>query len=77
LGCPISRPVITEAGALGAAILGGIGKGIFSSVKTGVEAMVSVECTFDPNPNLIDQYTLRYEQYRQIWPLMKHFLLAH
>jgi xylulokinase len=77
LGCPISRPIITEAGALGAAILGGIGKGIFSSVKTGVEAMVSVECTFDPNPNLVDQYTLRYEQYRQIWPLMKHFLLAH
>jgi xylulokinase len=77
MGCPITRPVITEAGAMGAAILAGMGKGVYPSVKTGVENMVKLECTIEPNPSMTDRYARRYEQYHRIWPLMKQFLTAH
>ena len=33
MGRPITRPVIIEAGALGAAMLAGIGKGVFPNVQ--------------------------------------------
>jgi xylulokinase len=74
MGCPITRPVITEAGALGAAILAGIGKGEFSNVQTGVETMVKLDRVFEPNSNLVERYAQRYEQYRCMWPLMRDFL---
>jgi xylulokinase len=75
--CPITRPVVTEAGSMGAAILAGFGKGIFSTIKQGVEVMVKLDRTFEPNPKLVDQYTQRYQQYRRIWPLMEGFLRGH
>ena len=40
--------VITEAGALGAAILAGVGNGIFADVQTGVDVMVKLDCVFEP-----------------------------
>ncbi|MHB9034469.1 MAG: FGGY-family carbohydrate kinase, partial [Anaerolineae bacterium] len=46
---PFSRPRVTEAGALGAAILAGAGCGVFSSVAEGVGQMVQLDTTFEPN----------------------------
>jgi len=77
LNTPISRPLITEAGALGAAILSGVGQGIFPNVSSGVEKMVKIKCTFDPNPNMTEKYAQRYKVYKQIWPMMRDFLKAH
>ena len=71
---PIIRPAITEAGALGAAILAGIGKGIFPNSQAGVEMMVKLEHKFEPDKVQVSRYAQRYEKYRQIWPLMQHFL---
>jgi xylulokinase len=69
-----ARPRVTEAGTLGAAILAGIGAGIFRSVEEGVEAMVKLDRSFEPDPARHRAYAGRYEQYRQLWPLMKPFL---
>ena len=77
MGCPITRPVIIEAGALGAAMLAGIGKGVFPNVQTGVETMVKLDRVFEPDPDLVGRYAQRYEQYRCIWPLMRDFLKDH
>jgi xylulokinase len=74
MGCPITRPVITEAGALGAVILAGIGKGVFPNVQKGVETMVKLDRVFEPNSHLVERYAQRYEQYRCMWPLMRDFL---
>jgi xylulokinase len=74
MGCPITRPVIIEAGALGAAMLAGIGKGVFPNVQTGVRTMVKLDRVFEPNSNLVERYAQRYEQYRCMWPLMRNFL---
>jgi len=73
-GKPFVRPCVTEAGALGAAIMAGTGCGEFASYQEGVQAMVRIERTFDPDPRLQQVYQSRYESYRQMWPLMADYL---
>ena len=74
MGCPITRAGITEAGALGAAMLAGIGKGIYPNVQASVKTMVKLDRVFEPNSDLMDRYTQRYEQYRGMWSIMRNFL---
>jgi xylulokinase len=71
---PLVRPKVTEAGALGAAIIAGVGCGVFPSYEAGVEAMVSLERTFEPDPRKVEAYEIRFEQYRRLWPLMADYL---
>jgi xylulokinase len=73
-GRPIQRPVITEAGALGAAIVAGVGSGLFASYEEGVGAMVKPGRTFEPDESRHKLYQGRYEQYRQLWPLLGGYL---
>jgi xylulokinase len=74
LGRPIVRPRISEAGILGAAIIAGVGCGIFPTLEAGVEAMVKLERTFEPDLKLHALYQSRFEKYKQLWPLMKDYL---
>lgn len=71
---PFVRPAITEAGALGAALIAGTGAGVFASFDEGVGAMVTLDMTFEPDPDRTRCYNERYEQYRQLWPLMASYL---
>jgi xylulokinase len=73
-GRPFVRPCVTEAGALGAAILAGKGCGEFTSYEDGVDAMVRIERTFEPDPHQQQIYQSRFESYRQMWPLMASYL---
>lgn len=74
MGRPFVRPKITEAGALGAAIMAGVGSGVFSSYEAGVEAMVSLERIFEPDPQQQKLYESWFEKYRKLWPLTKEYL---
>jgi len=74
MGRPFVRPKITEAGTLGAAIIAGTGRGVFSSFEDGVEAMVRLERTFEPDPQQQKLYESRFEMYRRLWPLMGGYL---
>ena len=71
LGQPISRPVITEAGAMGSAIMAGVGSGVFPDYPSGVQAMVRLERTFVPDPLRQECYRARYEEYRRLYTLLK------
>jgi xylulokinase len=66
LGRPFVRPQVTEAGALGAAILVGVGSGVFPSFAAGVQAMVRLERTFEPDAQRQELYAARFEEYRQL-----------
>ena len=66
---PLTRPMITEAGALGAAIIAGVGAGCFDSYEQAVGAMVHFDRVFEPDPARHARYQARYDLYRQIWPL--------
>jgi len=74
MGRPFVRPRITEAGALGAAIMAGVGSGVFPSYEAGVEAMVSLERTFEPDPQQQKLYESWFDKYRKLWPFMKEYL---
>jgi len=74
MGRPFVRPEIKEAGALGAAIIAGVGSGAFSSYQAGVEAMVRLERTFDPDHHKHELYQERFEKYKRLWPLTGAYL---
>jgi xylulokinase len=76
LGQPFVRPAVNEAGALGAAILAGVGSGIFPSIKSGVEAMVHIEQRFEPDERRTKLYDERFAKYRQLYPLLADYLRA-
>ncbi len=74
LGRPLTRPVVTEAGALGAAIIAGVGGGQFGAYPEAVEAMVKLERTFVPDMAVHEAYTEWYSAYQNLWPLMQGYL---
>jgi len=74
LGRPFVRPRITEAGALGAAIMAGVGRGVFSSYEAGVETMVKLDRAFEPDPETHKLYESRFEKYKRLWPLIEEYL---
>jgi ribulose kinase len=59
---------------LGAAILAGVGSGVFPSLKAGVEAMVRLDRTFEPCPKKQRLYDERFVKYQRLWPLMADYL---
>lgn len=74
LGQPFLRPRVTEAGALGAAIMAGVGCGALDSFTSGVAEMVKLEHHFEPDPRMHAAYAEWYARYRELWPLMRGYL---
>jgi xylulokinase len=74
LGRPFVRPQNNEAGVLGAAILAGVGCGVFPTVRDGVGAMVHMERHFEPDPRKTQQYDERFAKYRQLYPLLADYI---
>jgi len=74
LGRSLSRPRVTEAGALGAAIIAGVGSGVFSGYASAVEAMVKLERTFTPDMARHQRYVEWFERYQQLGPLLQDYL---
>jgi xylulokinase len=70
----LTRAKMTEAGALGAAILAGVGVGAYGSMEDGVAAAVRLERRFEPDQEMCKRYDVRFEQYRGLWPLTKDYL---
>jgi sugar (pentulose or hexulose) kinase len=74
MGAPFVRPRVSEAGALGAAIMAGVGSGLFASFPEAVSAMVQPERTFEPNPAQTRRYAARFEKYARLEPLLQDYL---
>jgi xylulokinase len=67
IGKPIVRLAAEEAAALGTAILGGVGIGLFGSVADACSRMVSTEKRFTPNPANREVYDRQFERYRELY----------
>jgi xylulokinase len=74
LGKPFTLPIVKEAGTLGAAIIAGVGSGVFASFVEGVEATVKIERTFEPDINLHQRYQDNYRAFQELWPLLGDYL---
>jgi xylulokinase len=58
---------VGESTALGAALLGGVGAGLFASIEEGVDAMVHVADRIEPDPERHERYEELYRAYVQTY----------
>jgi xylulokinase len=63
---------IGESTALGAAILGGVGAGVFHSIPEGVDAMVHVAREIEPNMENHHIYAEMYRAYLEAYAGLNH-----
>lgn len=69
-GRPIEVPAIEEATPLGAAVLAGIGLGIYRDEQDAFERVYRPGRVFQPDPNAHRLYAGRFEVYRQLYPAL-------
>ncbi len=67
-GKPVKVPVVKEATALGAAILAGVGVGLWSDVEQAVEQTVKWDATYRPNADNRSVYDELYKKWKAIYP---------
>ncbi len=71
LGKPFIRSHVPETGALGAAMLAGIGSGLYRNTKEASEAVGSQGDYFEPNLANHERYKEAFEMYKEIRTLLK------
>ena len=60
-----------EGPALGGAMLAAVGCGEYASVEEAADKLVKITDTVEPEPELVEKYEARYQQFRQIYPACK------
>ncbi|MBQ8639823.1 MAG: xylulokinase [Lachnospiraceae bacterium] len=60
-----------EGPGLGGAMLAAVANGEYPDVETAAAAIVKVVDTVVPEPELVEKYEARYQQFRQIYPACK------
>jgi xylulokinase len=71
VGLPIDVPDIEEATTLGAAILAGIGVGLYRNEQDAFERVYKPGKTYQPDPQLAPKYAEWYQIYKQLYPILK------
>jgi xylulokinase len=66
-GRPVETLRVGESTVLGAALLGGVGAGVFASIEEGVDAMVHVADAIEPDPDRHALYEDLYHAYVQTY----------
>jgi xylulokinase len=66
LGKPIVRSGVVEAGALGAALLAGIGTGHYYDAREAVEAAGTLGVSFEPDAKRVKQYEEVFSLYKEL-----------
>ena len=67
-GIPVVAPRVTEAAALGAAILAGSAAGCFASAEEAAERFLELTATYTPDAARHAAYSERFELYREVYP---------
>ena len=69
--CPVNTVISRESGALGAAILAGVGAGVYDSVEDACEKMISLNKPIYPDSESSAEYEKYYRIYRSLYPSLK------
>jgi len=67
LNIPVSVPAVKEATALGAAILAGVGAGVYRDVEDACEKVVKIDRVFTPNGENAAVYNEMYAKWLKIY----------
>jgi xylulokinase len=70
VGLPIEVPEIEEATPLGAAILAGIGIGLYKDEQDAFERVYKPGKTYQPDSQLTAKYAEWYQIYKQLYPIL-------
>ena len=76
-GKTITVPSSDTATTFGAAILAGVGAGIYSGYDDAVNKTVKIKRTHEPNKNNEEVYARNYDTYRAIYESLKHIMKSH
>jgi xylulokinase len=68
---PIEVPEVEEATPLGAAILAGIGVGLYSDEQDAFERVYKPGKTYEPDPELATKYAGWFTIYKELYPALK------
>jgi xylulokinase len=71
VGRPIEVPGVEEATPLGAAILAGIGVGLYKDEQDAFERVRKPGKTYQPDLRLTSQYAEWFQVYKQLYPILK------
>ncbi len=70
-GKPVEVPALSESTALGAALLAGLGLGLYADEKEAVSQVYRPEKTIEPQAAAFERYSRSYELYRQLYPSVR------
>lgn len=71
-GCQVSTLEIEEATALGAAMLAGVGVGVYGSLEEAVHQVKKPGKIFEPDPKLVAFYAEMFQIYKELYPALQH-----
>ena len=66
LGIPIACSDVTEAGALGAAILAGTGTGVYGSAEEAADSLVRIKHRIEPQKEAVSRYEELFGMYEEL-----------
>ena len=66
-GVPVETLKITDAAVLGAAICAGVGAGLYPDIPAATDALVRVDRTYEPIPEMVDFYNESYLLYTKTY----------
>jgi xylulokinase len=66
INLPVAWTASVETASLGAAMLGGLGCGLFSSLDEARTRMVKMQASQEPDPARVEVYAEAYRHYRQV-----------
>lgn len=72
-GLPVASMAVSEAAALGAAMLAGLSIGVFSDAQESVSAMVRIIDYYQPREEEHRLYKETYQHYKQLYSVLKDF----
>jgi xylulokinase len=62
-GIPVETLSVTDATVVGAAVLAGVGAGIFDDIRSGADRMVSTDIRYEPRGEFTGRYEKLYAAY--------------
>ena len=65
-GLPVVTSTCPEPGCLGAAVLAGVGAGLFENLETGCRRLVTLARPHFPRPKTVNQYERFYREYKEL-----------
>ena len=63
--------VAEEGGAFGAALLAGVGAGVWPDLEAACGAAIEVAQQIEPDAKTVERYSVGYQAYRKVYPALK------